>query len=188
MPLLTLKMDIYHTGKEDATDDHKFVNERLLDVAVPDDPADGRTITLEECLEMYFNNRIEVRRYLEQINTVNSKPIRRLSDSSKASVSHVETLELIDSQLPSPLLPQPLTATTLISPTRSMSMRQRAPSIIKECLVSEKSDFVASTSPTEADSGYAGRKRAGSLRKVSVFIFNLFLISLLADALNLRRF
>lgn len=26
LPLLTLKMDIYHTGKEDASDDHKFVN------------------------------------------------------------------------------------------------------------------------------------------------------------------
>ena len=36
LPLLTLKMDLYHTGKEDPNDDHKFVNERLLEVAVLD--------------------------------------------------------------------------------------------------------------------------------------------------------
>ena len=30
LPLLTLKMDIYHTGREDQEDDHKFVNERQI--------------------------------------------------------------------------------------------------------------------------------------------------------------
>ena len=49
MPLLTLKMDIYHTGREDKEDDHKFVNERLLEVAIPE-PEEGRVITLEDCL------------------------------------------------------------------------------------------------------------------------------------------
>ena len=57
LPLLTLKMDIYHTGKEDLTDDHKFINERLLEVAIPE-AVEGQTITLEDCLESYFNNRI----------------------------------------------------------------------------------------------------------------------------------
>ena len=61
LPLLTLKVDIFHTGKEDVSGDHKFVNERLLDVAIPE-PVDGEEITLERCLEEYFNNRIEVKR------------------------------------------------------------------------------------------------------------------------------
>lgn len=65
LPLLTLKMDIYHTGKEDVADDHKFINERLLEVAIPPEHEDGTAITLEECLEAYFNNKIEVKRYLQ---------------------------------------------------------------------------------------------------------------------------
>ncbi|WPG97940.1 Hypothetical protein R9X50_00072300 [Acrodontium crateriforme] len=67
LPLLTLKMDLYHTGREDPQDDHKFVNERLLEVAILDEPQDGSSvITLEHCLEHYFNNRIEVKRHLDQ--------------------------------------------------------------------------------------------------------------------------
>ena len=73
LPLLTLKMDIFHTGKEDAADDHKFINERLLDVAIPEDPnGQRREITLEDCLEAYFNNRVEVKRYLERRSTLSS--------------------------------------------------------------------------------------------------------------------
>lgn len=70
-PLLTLRMDVYHTGKEDK-DDHRIVRERLLDVAIPDPPADGSTLRLEDCLESYFNNKIEVKRHLQRRNTVQS--------------------------------------------------------------------------------------------------------------------
>ncbi|KKY20553.1 putative ubiquitin c-terminal hydrolase family protein [Diplodia seriata] len=74
LPLLTLKMDIYHTGKEDVADDHRFVNERLLEVAIPEDnPHSDEPIKLEECLEIYFNNRIEVRRHLERRSTLQKK-------------------------------------------------------------------------------------------------------------------
>jgi hypothetical protein len=73
LPLLTLKMDVYHTGKDDL-DDHKIVQERLLEVALPDPPEDapesGYTIKLEDCLENYFNNQIEVKRHLQRRNTV----------------------------------------------------------------------------------------------------------------------
>src|ERR1700761_4092189 len=74
LPLLTLKMDVYHTGKDDS-DDHRIVKERLLDVAIPDPPEDapesGYTMKLEDCLENYFNNKVEVKRYLQRRNTVN---------------------------------------------------------------------------------------------------------------------
>src|ERR1700761_2427911 len=94
LPLLTLKMDVFHTGKDDS-DDHRIVKERLLDVAIPDPPEDapesGYTMKLEDCLENYFNNKIEVKRYLQRRSTVNygrrrpsgltDMPIPDLSDS-----------------------------------------------------------------------------------------------------------
>ncbi|KAK6813030.1 hypothetical protein RU639_010752 [Aspergillus parasiticus] len=106
LPLLTLKMDIYHTGKEDASDDHKFVNERLLEVAIPE-PHDGSTVTLEDCLESYFNNRIEVKRHLERRNTVGST--KSVDSLSKGFTTHVETVEIS---------PSPSTSPTALSPPR----------------------------------------------------------------------
>ena len=88
LPLLTLKMDIYHTGKEDENDDHKYINERLLDVAIPE-LEEGKVITLEDCLEEYFNNRIEVRRYLEGGRHCSQHDLtriqRKISSTLKAS-------------------------------------------------------------------------------------------------------
>jgi hypothetical protein len=85
LPLLTLKMDIYHNGAEDVKDDHKIIYERLLEVAVPDQPA-----KLEECLESYFNNSVEVVRKLERSNTVSSVRSGRSSSVDKGSSQHVE--------------------------------------------------------------------------------------------------
>ena len=101
LPLLTLKMDIYHTGKENATDDHKFVNERLLEVAIPPESGDGTS--LEDCLESYFNNKIEVRRYLERSNTLTS--LQSFDSTSKANAIHIESLELAGSEASSPMSP-----------------------------------------------------------------------------------
>lgn len=117
LPLLTLKMDIYHTGKEDASDDHKFINERLLEVAIPE-PADGKTVTLEDCLESYFNNKIEVKRHLERRNTSKS------TDSmSKGCTTHIETVELGSSAASSPVpgySPRVEEVTSLSSVTEDM--------------------------------------------------------------------
>lgn len=93
LPLLTLKMDIYHTGKEDESGDHKFVNERLLEVAIPPEPTDGRNLTLEDCLEAYFNNKIEVKRYLERRNTLSSTKSMDSLSISKGFTTHVEVVE-----------------------------------------------------------------------------------------------
>ncbi|KAL0262237.1 hypothetical protein SLS55_003676 [Diplodia seriata] len=108
LPLLTLKMDIYHTGKEDVADDHRFVNERLLEVAIPEDnPHSDEPIKLEECLEIYFNNRIEVRRHLERRSTLqsvreNEEPSPRPPEKSNAV--HVESIE-VTSGSESPVAP-----------------------------------------------------------------------------------
>lgn len=93
MPLLTLKVDIAHGGKEVIEDDHKIINESLLHVPVPGDSSDG-PILLEECLELYFANSVNVSRQLERRRTLDStdlslRPslsIRKLS----ASVSEEE--------------------------------------------------------------------------------------------------
>ena len=60
LPLLTLQVDLFHQGKGDA-DDHKVVYERLLNLAVPPDP-EGKGVKLEDCLEEYFNTKVDVLR------------------------------------------------------------------------------------------------------------------------------
>ena len=60
LPLLTLQVDLFHQGERDA-DDHKVVYERLLNLAVPPDP-EGKGVQLEDCLEDYFNTRVDVLR------------------------------------------------------------------------------------------------------------------------------
>jgi hypothetical protein len=90
LPLLTLKMDVYHTGKEDL-DDHRIVRERLLDVAIPEPPEDGSSVNLEDCLENYFNNKVEVKRHLQRRNTINARPTQNLE---KAEVGRVENISL----------------------------------------------------------------------------------------------
>ncbi|KAL8643841.1 MAG: hypothetical protein Q9226_008088 [Calogaya cf. arnoldii] len=157
LPLLTLKMDIYHHGKEDAGDDHRFVNERCLEVAIPE--SNGAGLTLETCLTEYFNNRIEVKRYLQQrrgtIGSVRSQA--SFDSSSKGSVAHIETVECDDSLPSTPISPLPASATR-----RPTFGRVRAPSIIQESYISEKEEI---TDTPAYESPHNGRRRGGSLRK-----------------------
>ena len=154
LPLLTLKMDIYHTGKEDAADDHKFINERLLEVAIPTlDPDGPQTVTLEDCLEDYFNNRIEVRRYLERRGTVGSYR----SNSEKGASLHVETTELesLESPISTPSTPN-------FNPRDRL--RHRSTSIVQQRFIPDKTE--ADHDPETVTDGLTKpRPRKGSLRK-----------------------
>ncbi|KAK5166061.1 uncharacterized protein LTR77_008322 [Saxophila tyrrhenica] len=141
LPMLTLKMDMYHTGKEDPTDDHKFINERLLEVALLDEPAEGRdVITLEDCLEHYFNNRIEVKRHMEsqRRNTLKSANFaENPTKVEKESGAHVEVLEIPGTpiaQSPNPLTPLPETPLhqTKVEQLRPSLARKRADSIFSQ--------------------------------------------------------
>lgn len=60
LPLLALQMDLFHHGKGDV-DDHKVVHERCLNLPIPPD-TDGKGIKLEDCMEAYFNNKVDVLR------------------------------------------------------------------------------------------------------------------------------
>ncbi|KAL8861437.1 MAG: hypothetical protein Q9178_002310 [Gyalolechia marmorata] len=155
LPLLTLKMDIFHHGREDAGDDHKFVNERCLEVAVPEHNGSG--LTLETCLTEYFNNRIEVKRYLQQRRaTIGSVRSQKSFDSStKGAASHIETVECDDSLPSTPISPPPASVRT------PMFSRIRAPSIIQESYISEKDDTI---NTPDYEKPYHGRRRGGSLR------------------------
>lgn len=131
-------MDIYHTGKEDISGDHKFINERLLEVAIPPEPTDGRTITLEDCLEAYFNNRIEVKRYLERRNTLESTRSVDSLSTSKGFTAHIE--EVDSTPTPSPVLSSsprmekssPWSSFTEFNDTLSARRFNRRDSIVRE--------------------------------------------------------
>ncbi|CAN8095626.1 unnamed protein product [Discula destructiva] len=73
LPLLTLQVDLFHQGKGDK-DDHKVVYERLLNLAVPADP-EGKGIKLEDCLEEYFNTKVDVSR--DGVEEKGDRPILR---------------------------------------------------------------------------------------------------------------
>lgn len=175
LPLLTLKMDIFHTGKEDAGDDHKFVNERLLEVAIP--PQIGDTpVTLEDCLEAYFNNRVEIRRFLERQNTLRS--VGSFDSLAKGHATHVETVELAaPTSSPSPMssayltpFPElteepselPDTPTATIRPQLSPRVH-RTSSIVRERFFPDADDGSADSDLTS--SRPQNRHRKGSVRK-----------------------
>ncbi|XPS98991.1 hypothetical protein M3J09_008176 [Ascochyta lentis] len=136
LPLLTLKMDIYHTGREDKEDDHKFVNERLLEVAIPEQEGEG-VITLEDCLETYFNNRIEVKRFLQRQNTIGStrSADRQTMDRhpEKNETIHVESIELMGPESPMVSTPISIAPPSPLTPMRpTLDNRRRADSIFSQ--------------------------------------------------------
>lgn len=94
LPLLALQVDLFHQGKGDA-DDHKVVHERLLNLAVPPDP-DGKGVKLEDCLEEYFNNKVDVhrdsldeKRGLEKAVSTPRSTIRVVTPEEGAGPSHL---------------------------------------------------------------------------------------------------
>ncbi|OQO04771.1 hypothetical protein B0A48_09695 [Cryoendolithus antarcticus] len=141
LPLLTLKMDLYHTGKENPADDHKFINERLLEVAIPDEPAEGAGVmTLEHCLEQYFNNRIEVKRHLEAVrrNTLQGAKqdeVKAFSEKQYEAGLHVEVAELETPLTPlvsTPIGETPTQSKNPLDRVRPGTGRKRADSIFSQ--------------------------------------------------------
>lgn len=63
MPLLVLRVDIAHAGREQEEFDHKLIKEQLLYLPVPGTEQDP-PLLLEECFEIYFSNVINVSRHL----------------------------------------------------------------------------------------------------------------------------
>ena len=134
MPLLTLKVDLYHEGAEPDPDDHKTIHERLLEVAVPDPPEDGRSITLEDCLGEYFNGQVDVRRKIDEplrrTNTMSSV----ISETTPFSEKEGGVEALSRSMPSSPISPLSQGSLSPGAPFPPVT-RQRSPSFIREVLV-----------------------------------------------------
>lgn len=168
LPLLTLRMDLYHTGTEDDPDDHKYIHERLLEVAVPDPPADGGSVSLEDCLESYFNNQVDVRRYMNVLERTNTMSSIRSED-----------LPLPEKELELGELSQPQTATPTspLSPASPLSPggRHRSQSIIRNIVV-EGIERDATSDPTDTQSRHSNSVRKGKTtrREVSMKAWQFF--------------
>jgi hypothetical protein len=179
LPLLTLKMDIYHTGREDEEDDHKFVNERLLEVAIPEQPEGGHVVTLEDCLETYFNNRIEVKRYLQRQNTIATMKSRDEEfvdkDPEKNETIHIETMEMEEAMTPIVSTPISLEPTTPISPVRPpLEGRRRADSIFSQRYSRKSPEWSKFDEKKHVedmlDNSSSGRPRSASLLKKEILM------------------
>ncbi|KAH0550948.1 hypothetical protein GP486_007687, partial [Trichoglossum hirsutum] len=130
LPQLTFKVDIYHTGREEDTADHKFVNEQLLEVAVPSDPGNGQVIPLEIPLENYFNNQVEIKRYLQRRDT---------KDPEKSQYPYIDSVETMsDGFSSSPMSQYPPSPLPLYSPPVLLpTPRRRAQSITTGTITEE---------------------------------------------------
>lgn len=161
LPLLSLQVDMYHQGKTDK-DDHKVVQERLLNLAVPPD-VDGKGIKLEDCLEEYFNTRVEILRdsleeKVPQATTLSPEDTIRLvtaDEEAGASDPRINAARIQHSQLQralSAMEMSPQTRTNSPSGIRP-APRHRATSIIQRIIVDEQGkpdEASASTADSEA--------------------------------------
>ncbi|KAL2018326.1 hypothetical protein VTK56DRAFT_929 [Thermocarpiscus australiensis] len=167
LPLLALQVDLFHQGKGDA-DDHKVVHERLLNLGVPADP-DGKGVKLEDCLEEYFNNKVDVLRYSVDEKKGSDKPgltpkstIRIVpADQVETPTEHVENAQLQrrwtvhDGVVQSPIsISSPSSATF----DTASSSRTRSTSIIQRIVV----DGEGHTADGEPTSLLQRAKRTGS--------------------------
>lgn len=141
-----MQVDLFHQGKGDA-DDHKVVYERLLNLAVPPDP-EGKGVKLEDCLEEYFNTKVDVLRdSLEE-----KKAAEKVSLSAEPTirlVTEAEDLEETDND-PAPIqrrwtiVEPPAPAGSSSDPQRP-TPRHRSASIIQRIVLDEEGK------PTESD-------------------------------------
>ncbi|KAH6626434.1 ubiquitin carboxyl-terminal hydrolase-domain-containing protein [Chaetomium sp. MPI-SDFR-AT-0129] len=166
LPLLALQMDLFHQGKGDV-DDHKVVHERFLNLPVPPD-TDGKGIKLEDCMEAYFNNRVDVLRdSLEEKKSIDRPPLTSQTTIRMVPEDDDETPRAEDENVQ--LQRRWTTHGALMqSPTSSSSpdfvpssSRTRSTSIIQRFVVNEKSSETSSAD-AETKSLLQRAKRTGS--------------------------
>lgn len=164
--MLTLKVTLFHCGKEDADSDHKLVHERVIELPVPAAPENGQSITLEDCLAAYFDNQVIVERYLQQRrNTLNSV---RSYQSDDRKVPWEETRSISESQPSTPLTAKPQDVPFPISPSKVGTTLVRSPSIFNKILDPEKAALSERDSKLHDENARPGRRRGASSAKVEV--------------------
>lgn len=164
LPLLSLQVDLFHHGKRDE-DDHKVVYERLLNLAVPPDP-EGKGIKLEDCLEEYFNARVDVLRDSEEAKMSMSEDI---AHDERPGLVHRNTVRLLrdeDSGTTTIVSASPVDMAPLHPFPTSSSISSNPPSGPGPAAASEiehvgeeSKEHIGSTVPTRLST----RQRSGSL-------------------------
>lgn len=127
----------------------------MLDVAIPEEvPQDG-VVSLESCLEEYFNYKVEITRQLQRRNTLNKTADR---DGEKNECVHVDCAETNDKDSISNPSEQKVQAPATQS--RPSLLRGRAPSIFSERRINTLNGVAKEGAVTTN-----GRHRQSSIRK-----------------------
>ncbi|KUI60052.1 Ubiquitin carboxyl-terminal hydrolase 8 [Cytospora mali] len=149
LPLLPLQVDLFHQGKGDV-DDHKVVYERLLNLAVPADP-EGKGIKLEDCLEEYFNTKVDVSRdnVLEEKGVLTPQSTIRIVNADEED--EAESSDQVDMNFVQPrwtMAESPASAapTSTSEETGRPAVRTRSTSIIQRIVLDDEGN------PTDSDS------------------------------------
>ena len=167
-PDLHLKMDIFHSGKEDKNDDHKIIRERVLAMPLPEPRKDGVPIKLEDCFELALTARIDVRRRHEEERRATISSVRsQLSiDFKKSGAVHVESVELAGSEPATPV------TEILRSPTTTQGSKDGLPSYNSHGFIQERyvdlkdeKELVSETHDSKQSAKPKYRRRASTLRK-----------------------
>ncbi|RYP77031.1 hypothetical protein DL771_001321 [Monosporascus sp. 5C6A] len=187
LPLLTLKVDLFHHGKKDDAD-HKVVYERLLNLGVPTD-AEGKGVKLEDCLEEYFNSRVDVLRdSLDEKKTgdrpdIVSSPLPVDTPATPTTTARCGGAKNDQENMPpqsgeNPELPQLERRWTMISDTQGTSSqaairpnRARTESIIQRVVLDERGK------PTESDAAslfQRTKKRTSVVKAVTIPAWQFF--------------
>lgn len=202
LPLLALQADMFHQGKGDP-DDHKVVYERLLSLAIPEDP-DGKGVKLEDCLEEYLNAKVDVHRdsFDEKKSFGEQGPLLASPIAiSPNALSPDRTIRLVPSSEeedeaadadPSPLKRRWTTADSLAAPESTSSdarppARHRSTSLIQRIVVDEEgktTEVSGADSPTLLNRV----KRQGStvIKAVTVPAFQFFRLIPFVNTTNRR--
>lgn len=151
LPLLPLQVDLFHQGKGDV-DDHKVVYERLLNLAVPADP-EGKGIKLEDCLEEYFNTKVDVSRDdVEEKGLLTPRGTIRIIDEDEDAES-LDQVDMDSLQRRWTIVDSPgSVASASTSEAVRPSARSRSTSIIQRIVLDDEGR------PTDADSASLLRK------------------------------
>jgi len=146
-------VDLFHQGKTDS-DDHKVVYERLLNLAVPEDP-DGKGIKLEDCLEEYFNTKVDVLRDSHEDKKTpfadpSKQTIRVVTEDHAEGIAELSTSPLVMTPLEKawPSIGEAGSSSAATTPTTStaesapapplLAPRHRSTSIIQRIILDEK--------------------------------------------------
>lgn len=151
LPLLTLKLDIIHTGTLDVNDDLKLIGERSLLISIPTNTSTtDRDISLEECLNSYFNNSITVRRHLDQRKHITSESPQSPSShppslqQQHSPIHEQDTSSEINEYEKLGILKSSLTAVTpqqSASPRSGTPVRTNTPETISTPLEQQRANF-----------------------------------------------